>query len=127
MDYLYKTLRGKGLDPWKDDRKMSPGQQLPEEIRKGVESCSLFVCVMSPGYFDSFWCNTEFEIANDKQKKLFPIQWKNHADFKYKPEHLRKYPKIGDNLLRHKFDTEAVNMEAEKAKCAAEIIRLINQ
>ena len=98
VNHLYGHLKTKsGLDIWKDDRKMLPGHDLPEEIKKGVESCDLFVFLMSPGYFQSQWCKDELKIAVSMGKQLFPIKWVN-SNVGYPPpgyDHL-------EDILYHK-------------------------
>ena len=138
VDYLLKCLKAKGVDAWKVDHEIKPGQSIPDKIKEGVEPCSLFVCLMSPSYFESGWCKGELEMANAKGKPLFPIQWKDH-NFKYPADTLEKYPNLVDpkgldnnripnqNPLRHLYDENAINIEAEKKRCVSKIIERVKE
>ncbi len=140
MEYLLECLnRNAGLHVWKDDHEIKVGQSIPDKIKEGVEPCSLFVCLMSPDYFESGWCKGEFEMALDKNKMLFPIQWKDDQDFQFQyPEDiLEKYPRLvdpkgfkeiirGQNPLRCVYDKNAVNIKAEKKRCASKLMDAIN-
>lgn len=125
VDCLYDCLKKKGLNPWKDTEKMYGGSQLRHEIKEGVESCSLFVGLVSPSYFKSEYCKMEFIHALNNNKTIFPVQWTNIPGFQYPPVILAKNENIGD-ILRHRFNPSPVNMKAEIAKCAADIMRRIN-
>ena len=121
VNHLYDHLKTKsGLDIWKDDRKMSPGQKLKDEIKEGVESCNLFVFLMSPGYFQSRWCKDELKIAVSMGKRLFPIKWVN-PNVRYPPD----YDHLNGKVY-HKYDEKAINMETEKKRCVAKIVECIN-
>lgn len=124
-DYLHDCLQKKGITAWIDTENIQPGDTIKDEIKQGIEACSLFVSLMSPGYFKSRWCKDEFILAIDHRKPIFPIEWSSIDQFQYPPEILDKRPDFAD-VLRHRYNTEPVNMKAEKATCAAKIIQRIN-
>ena len=121
MKYLHQCLKNKGLNPWKDDKEMVPGDNLPGTIATAVEGCSLFVYLLSPGYFGSKWCKKEFDIANKKGKKIVPIQWDEGV--KYPEEYAEKYK----DILYHKYNPNPVHEAAENATCASNIMKFINK
>ncbi len=84
---------------------------------------------MSPKYFQSDWCCDEFIIANEKKKRLFPVQWKDCPDFKFKyPQNiLGRFPNLRRDLLRYIYDENAINMDTEEKKCACDLVKCINE
>ena len=125
MEYLDSKLKEKGLDVWFDRESTTPGDHTLctwEEIEPCIRSCTLFVCILSPGYFRSHMCKDEFKTAHEANKRFFPIQWKNDNHFKYPDKYADQY----SSILRYKYDADAVIPEAEKARCAKKIIESIN-
>ena len=124
IDPLYKCLKDAGLDPWKDDKNMGPGQQLTPEIKEGITECSLFVCAKSPNYFNSKWCKEEFKQAIGGKKVIFPVVWKDDSNKDQYPEeyHDQNLP----DILYFEYDPDAINHNSEVARCANAIIKLLS-
>ena len=126
IDPLYEYLKEAGLDPWKDDKNMGPGQQLTPEIKRGIMECSIFVCAKSPNYFNAPWCKKEFKQAIDHhgKKVIFPVVWKGDRNKLQYPEEYRDH-KLAD-ILYFEYDPNAINHNAEVARCANAITKQLS-
>ena len=128
IDPLYDCLKKAGLDPWKDDKNMGPGVQLTPEIEEGIKECSLFFCAKSPNYFESKWCKMEFKRAIDHhgKKVIFPVVWKDDSK-NNKRQYLEEYHDHNlDDIKYHEYDPDAINHDAEVARCANAVIKLLS-
>lgn len=52
---------------------LAPGQHWREELRKNGERCSAVVVLISPHWVASTWCLTEFLLAAQLGKEVFPV------------------------------------------------------
>ncbi len=48
VERLYHALRGHGLNPWLDRKKLLPGQNWPRAIQQAIEVSDFFVACLSP-------------------------------------------------------------------------------
>ncbi len=62
-EYVANVLKGFRLDPWYDKDRLAPGDDLPDEIAKGITVSSCFVPLLCPEYIASSWCRRELELA----------------------------------------------------------------
>jgi hypothetical protein len=58
------------LDP---EYGLAPGQRWQEELKKAGERCSAVIVLVSPEWVASRWCVTEFLLASQLGKRVFPI------------------------------------------------------
>jgi WD40 repeat protein len=58
------------LDP---EHGLAPGQKWQEELKRAGESCSAVVVLVSPEWAASKWCLTEFLLASQLNKRIFPV------------------------------------------------------
>ena len=103
---------------------MKPGANLTPEIMSSIESSDLFLCVLSTDYFQSEWCEEELRHALEHGKKLFPIEWVGQFSL---PSEFDNDESQLKGMLRHKYDPEAINDNAETRKCMNEVISVIGQ
>ena len=94
---------------------------MTKEIQQGITECSLFVYLKSSDYFSRPYCVKEFEFANENEKRLFPIVWKN--DKLVYPD---KYKDLC-GILHHTYNPDAINHDAEAGRCAKAVIELLNK
>ena len=106
---------------WKDERVLEPGAKLTPEMLSGIESSDLFLCVLSTDYFQSEKCKMELRHALKHEKKFFPIEWVGRFSLSHEFESSLK------DMLRHKYDPEAINEKAEERKCVNKVIAVIGQ
>ena len=52
---------------------LAPGHSWQEELKRAGERCSGVVALISPDWVASRWCQTEFLLADQLGKKIFPI------------------------------------------------------
>lgn len=52
---------------------LAPGQRWQQELKHAGERCSGVVILVSPHWLASRWCQTEFLVADQLGKKIFPI------------------------------------------------------
>lgn len=66
--FLFRDLRLAGLDAFLDeDRDSIPaGSDWPEQLRQGVATCSVFIVLVSPGYFIRSWPVAELHAALER-------------------------------------------------------------
>ena len=109
---------------WKDDEGgVDPGEIITPEMKSGIESSDLFLCVLSTDYFQSENCKIELRHASELRKTFFPIEWVGRSRFSLPPE----FQSVLGNMLRHKYDPEAINENAEARKCVNKVIAAIGQ
>ena len=58
------------LDP---QRGLAPGQRWQEELKRAGENCAAVVALVSPNWVASRWCQTEFLVADQLGKLVFPV------------------------------------------------------
>jgi len=58
---------------WMDENAMIGGNQLFEQIDKGVSECSVFLACVSDQYGSSENCRREVRLATDRRKLIIPI------------------------------------------------------
>ena len=77
-DKLAAALEEQGVSCWKDDHVVEVGDDLDERIVAGINSCKVFVPILSVGYISESgerWCQRECKLAKKKGKKMVPIRW----------------------------------------------------
>lgn len=60
---LVDDLKAKGLDGFFDIYSIQPGDNIPSRISSGLESCDVYIPVLSTAAFDSPWCEWEINAA----------------------------------------------------------------
>ncbi|MDR5728888.1 MAG: SUMF1/EgtB/PvdO family nonheme iron enzyme [Terriglobia bacterium] len=58
------------LDP---NKGLATGQLWQEELRKAGENCAAVILLISPNWIASTWCQTEFLLAEQFGKRIFPV------------------------------------------------------
>jgi hypothetical protein len=70
---LRDRLSEKGFGCWMDVDQIGGGDQLYEEIDKGIRACRVFVSCVTERYTQSRNCRREVALANLYQKPIIPI------------------------------------------------------
>jgi formylglycine-generating enzyme required for sulfatase activity len=52
---------------------LAPGQRWQQELKDAGENCSAVIILISPHWVASRWCQTEFLVADQLGKRIFPI------------------------------------------------------
>jgi len=72
VDILSGQLNNSGIDTWVDLQQIVPGSMWQDEIKRGIESASLLLIVLSENYVSSSW--TSIELAFASKKRIIPIK-----------------------------------------------------
>ncbi len=52
---------------------LAPGHRWQEELKRAGENCAAVVVLVSPDWVASTWCQTEFLVADQLGKRIFPV------------------------------------------------------
>ena len=58
------------LDPGQG---LAPGQRWQDELKRAGENCTAVIVLISPSWVASRWCQTEFLVASQLGKRIFPV------------------------------------------------------
>ncbi|GAB4826914.1 hypothetical protein Ancab_033793 [Ancistrocladus abbreviatus] len=72
---LEARLASLGISAFLDKKSLKPGQNLVEEIEKGIDDCKVALAVCSPRYCNSWSCLTELAFMVEREKKIVTIFW----------------------------------------------------
>jgi hypothetical protein len=73
---LTEGLRGRQLDIWIDWEDIPYSANWWDEISQGVIGASAFVCILSDDYFASQTCLAELKLAEESNKRIIPVYFK---------------------------------------------------
>ena len=74
MRRVVAFLRKQGINVWLDNEKLVPGTPIwEEEIEKAIKSAEAIVVIMSPDSKKSEWVRREISLAEQHNKRVFPI------------------------------------------------------
>ncbi len=69
---IAEILRYGNYQPWIDED-LVPGKQWKPQLLEAIKKCDLFLCVMSPDWLRSEWCQWEFKQAIRLGKPIIPV------------------------------------------------------
>jgi hypothetical protein len=69
---LQDALQNEGFEVWIDDR-IDYGTRWPKVIQDQLDSCSVFIVVVSENSYESEWVQNEVARAKRKVKPIFPL------------------------------------------------------
>ena len=75
-DFVVKLkgdLEAKGLQIFLDKHDILPGDNIQHELAKGIDEADGIIIVYSEKYRDSRWCSRELQMAQNLDKKVFPV------------------------------------------------------
>ena len=52
---------------------LAPGQRWQDELKRAGENCAAIIVLISPNWVASRWCQTEFLVADQLGKRIFPV------------------------------------------------------
>ena len=71
--YLAKELKDEGIVFFYDETCLSTGDNLEQRIPAEAKGCTVFVAVMSPTYFQRYWCMLELDLALRHNRVVLPV------------------------------------------------------
>jgi hypothetical protein len=74
---LTERLNKANLDVWIDWEDIPYSSNWWDEISEAVAGASAFVCVLSDEYFKSDTCRAELKLAEESNKRIIPVYYKN--------------------------------------------------
>ena len=74
---LNQKLHEEGLDVWIDWEDIPYSSNWWNEISQAVDGASAFVCVLSDDYFKSETCAAELKLAEERNKRIIPVCYKD--------------------------------------------------
>ena len=70
---VFERLEGEQINSWADWEGIPYSAEWWEEIKKGIEAAENFVCILSPAYISSEFCNKELAYARSLNKRVIPV------------------------------------------------------
>ena len=83
---LYKYLTSQGYSCWLDRNVMKGGDELNDEMEKGIRNCKVLLACVTTKYSLSKNCKREVSAADALSKPIIPL--KMEKDMKWPPENL---------------------------------------
>ena len=71
---LKHDLETTGLQVYLDKYEIYPGDIVQHEIAKGMDDANGIIVVYSERYSKSKWCDKELQMAQNNNKKIFPLR-----------------------------------------------------
>lgn len=71
--YLKTELASRGIPTFMDITNLVAGSEWENEIKRYVETCSLFVCIISEQFYFRYWCMLELDLAFQKNRTILPV------------------------------------------------------
>lgn len=72
-EQLTELLASAGLTVWIDKQGIQAASSWSEEIVHGIDSCSVFILMLSPNSIESHNVVKEVSLASEKRKKILPL------------------------------------------------------
>ena len=73
VDRLTAELRKAGVDTWTDVTNISAGQQVAQQIDRGLREAAVLIYVASRDSARSEWMNAEYTAFLRNRRRVFPI------------------------------------------------------
>jgi hypothetical protein len=86
--YLRALLESEGFAVWVDEARLAPSARWWKTIEENIETCSVFIVVMSSDAEESDWVEREILLAEKLKRPIFPIllngdPWSRLANIQY--------------------------------------------
>jgi TIR domain. len=112
-----------------DDRVNRPGMDVEKSVHEALRDSKVLLAILSPQYFDSGWCLTEFHTLLDRQQAtkqhiIYPIAvWDGHkypADIKnLNPLDFNKWGTLERGMRRKRWNDTVLDLVKELEKLIA--------
>ncbi|GJZ21070.1 Toll/interleukin-1 receptor domain-containing protein [Tanacetum coccineum] len=118
IDHLYHALQQKGIETYKDDKKIRKGKTIDDEFIQAIEDSKFYIIVFSKNYASSSWCLDELVKIMECQKMsehtAYPVF------FDVEPTEVRKQNGVVEvAFAKHENDKAARKWREALKKAAA--------
>lgn len=69
VSHLHKALLDRGIDTFKDDKRLEIGDFISDELREAIQNSKIAVVVISENYASSTWCLNELQMIMELHKR----------------------------------------------------------
>ncbi len=77
VNYFQHALTEKhGISVFVDTQRVDSAVEVPSKIRKEIEECNVFLCLLATGTLKSEWVQTEIRLASENDKPMVPVPQK---------------------------------------------------
>jgi hypothetical protein len=73
---LYNALHAQGIRAWLDEKEMLPGDDIYEEVQKGIQRWDKVLLCASKSSLNSWWVDSEIDRIFQKERELFKARQK---------------------------------------------------
>ena len=101
--HLHDKLEDQDMLHFYDGLSIEPGEEWKERIRSEVEKCAVFVAILSPTYFQRYWCMHELDLAFRHGRHIFPVY--------YGPHGRKDLPSDKDEFISHFAEEERADQD----------------
>ena len=129
IDYLGLYANIPKENVFLDDRTIRPGMEVEKSVHQALRDSKVLLAILSPQYFDSGWCLTEFHTLLDRQQAtkqhiVYPVAvWDGHnypADARnLNPLDFNRWGTLERGMVRKRFTDTVLDLVKELEKLIA--------
>ncbi|GJX69700.1 Toll/interleukin-1 receptor domain-containing protein, partial [Tanacetum coccineum] len=119
VDHLYGALQKKGVETYKDDKKIRKGKAINDELIQAIEDSKFYIIVFSKNYASSSWCLDELVKIMECQKMTEHTAYPVFLDVE--PSEVRKQNGVVEVAFAKHVNDKSAGKWREALKNAADL------